>query len=530
MRKALLLFGFFLLVGAWAPEAQAHQQVSLASLGLSEGDVVSAVGDPDIFIVNAKGHKRLILNPTIFSYYGHLTFRSVKELSSETITLLPTSLLFRNCESDDPKVHALDVIADDLGALRWVNISAEHAIAEDHDFFEKVFCINSREFGWYSQASAYDSLSQIPVYTRSTLPPPALNETNLPLVLPDGFAVSLFAETLGPVRFMAIAPDNILFVSMPSSMGLYGSGSTAKRDGKVFALPDRNQDGRADEMLSVLSGLDLPHGLAFFNGSLYVVEESEISRYPYLGNAALGAREVVVSGLPGGGGHVSRTLGFSPAGKMYVSIGSSCNSCVETDSRRASILEFNPNGSGERIFAQGLRNAVGFVFHPETGELWATENGRDYLGDNLPPDEVNIVRSGGHYGWPSCYGKNITDPAFGNSGFCATAQSSAYDIQAHSASLGLRFVQSNQFPSAWRGDLLVAYHGSWNRTEPTGYKVVRLDVEGNTIVREDDFISGWLRPDGAKLGRPVDVIFDNAGALYISDDKANVVYRVTKML
>ncbi len=365
--------------------------------------------------------------------------------------------------------------------------------------------------------------------TPPLLPPTKVNETNMPLAFPNGFRISLFTnQNLGPIRFMAFSPDGILFVSLPSASGLY----KGKGGGKVFALPDRDQDGKADEVKTVLAGLnDRPHGLAFYNGYLYVAEETRISRYPYQGDGNVGAREIIVDGLPSGGehSHVSRTIGFSSSGKMYVSVGSSCNICEEADARRAAILEYNAEGSGERIFARGLRNSVGFVFHPSTGEIWATDNGRDWLGDNLPPDEINIVREGGHYGWPYCYGNNVVDPEFNNAMFCATAEESTHTMQAHSAPLGLRFIEGPQFPQDWQGDLLVAYHGSWNRTEPTGYKVVRLDVSGNTIVGESDFISGWLLSNGSKLGRPVDLIFDSNGALYISDDKANVIYRVTRL-
>jgi len=355
----------------------------------------------------------------------------------------------------------------------------------------------------------------------------SINETDFPLTLPDGFRISLFTpSTLGPIRFMAFSPDGILFVSLPSSQGLY----KAKGGGKIFAFPDADNDGKADETMTVLSGLgNLPHGIAFYNNYLYIAEEDIVTRYPYLNNGNVGEREVVVEGLADAGEHVSRTIGFSSSGKMYISVGSSCNACVEQDERRAAISEYNPDGSGFRVFAEGIRNAVGFVFHPTTGEIWATENARDFLGDNLPPDEINIVREGKHYGWPYCYGKKIVDPKFSNAFFCSTTEASAHDIQAHSAPLGLRFIEGPQFPEDWQGYLLAAYHGSWNRSEPTGYKVVRLEVDGNSIVGEEDFISGWLTPSGSKLGRPVDVIFDADGALYISDDKVGVIYRVSKI-
>lgn len=299
--------------------------------------------------------------------------------------------------------------------------------------------------------------------------------------------------------------------------------------------PDEDQDGIADEVRPVITGLsNLPHGLAFYNGYLYLAEENKVSRYLYQGNGNVGAREVVVGNLPpnlpGGDDHVSRTIGFSSFDKMYLSAGSSCNVCEESNQGRAAITEYNPDGSGARVFADGLRNSVGFVFHPVTGEMWATENGRDYLGDDLPPDEINILRDGQHYGWPYCYGQRIPDPAFNNSDRCATTRNSAHDMQAHSAPLGLRFIDSPQFPEDWQGDLLVAYDGSWNRSVPTGYKVVRLVVDGSDIVGEEDFIDGWLLSNGSSVGRPVDLIFGpEDGALYISNDKAGVIYRVTKI-
>ena len=326
---------------------------------------------------------------------------------------------------------------------------------------------------------------------------------------------------------MAFSPDGILFVTLPSTAGLYSDW----RGGTVFALPDRDGDGVADEVRAVIEDLrDSPHGLIFYGGYLYLAEHGTVSRYPYLGDGKVeGTREVIVD-LPFGRGHLSRTLGINRSDKMYVSVGSSCNVCEESDQRRATIMEYNPDGSGERVFAEGVRNSVGFVFHPSTDEIWATENGRDNLGNDLPPDEINILRSGQDYGWPYCYGKNIPDPAFDDSDRCTATEETVHDLQAHSAPLGLRFVSSAQFPAEWQGDLLVAYHGSWNRSPPTGYKVVRLDVEGNSIVGEEDFISGWLLDNGTSVGRPVDLIFGpEDGALYISDDKAGVIYRVIRV-
>jgi hypothetical protein len=205
--------------------------------------------------------------------------------------------------------------------------------------------------------------------------------------LPPGFRLETFASGLGAPRFMAVSPSGDLLVSVPSR-------------GQIVALPDRDGDGRADRAVVYAEGLNRPHGLAFFHGFLYVAETGAVVRFPYRsGDLTGGKSEVVIRDLPSGGGHWTRTLAFGPDGKMYVSVGSSCNVCEERDPRRAAILQFNPDGTGGRIFARGIRNAVGIAFHPQTGELWATDNGRDWLGDDFPPDTILVVKDGAHYGW-----------------------------------------------------------------------------------------------------------------------------------
>lgn len=528
--KILFATLFIFTVALFLSETvSAHLEVDYDALNLREGDIVgsSDLNDPDIYIINEFGFKRLFLSPTIFGFYGHLRFPNVKRFDDAVIEKMPTSGLFRNCETGDRKVYAIEVSGEDNANLNWVNISGETAVARDHDFFQKVFCINSREFSWYSRGSAYTSYSSIPTYRRSGLTQ-SINETNMPLVLPAGFKISLFTPKIGPLRFMAFSPDGILFVSMPSSKGLYAD--NRPDDGKIFALPDKDNNGIADEVKTVIAELHVPHGIAFYNSYLYIAEEGKISRYSYTSDGVIGSREVVVANLPTGGEHVSRTIGFNQAGKMYVSVGSACNNCATGEEGTAAIWEFNSDGSDGRIFARGLRNAVGFVFNPIGGEIWATENGRDFLGDDLPPDEINIIRDNGDYGWPYCYGKNITDtPGRDIPGsVCLAKAASTHNTQAHSAPLGLRFVSGTPF-STWAGDLLVARHGSWNRTQPVGYDVIRLDVEGNNVVGEYPFITGWLTSTNSKLGRPVDVIFGPNGNLYISDDKANIIYMVSKI-
>ncbi len=339
------------------------------------------------------------------------------------------------------------------------------------------------------------------------------------LKLPPGFNIRVFA-TVPRARMMTFTPGGTLLVS-----------ETA--EGKIVALPDPQHTGRAQRVATVLSGLNLPHGLAFHEGKLYVAETDAVSRYDWNETALRASAPHRIAELPGAGMHFTRTILFSN-GKLYVSIGSDCNVCVEEDPKRASVLEMNPDGSGARVFARGLRNAVGLALNPTTGTVWVTDNGRDDLGDDLPPDEIDdLGHAGGDFGWPYCYGKRIPDPAHKAEGerHCPSTIPPLVELQAHSAPLGLAFspgvVQKMSFPPQYRNNLFVAYHGSWNRSVPTGYKVVRIWLQG----RVEDFITGWLPGHNRRqaMGRPVDVIFERDGAMYISDDDAGVVYRVTYM-
>ena len=336
--------------------------------------------------------------------------------------------------------------------------------------------------------------------------------------LPDQFQMTIFAKEVPGARFMTIGPDGHLYLSQP-------------RAGQVVRLIDANKDGKADQIIPVVTGLDRPHGLAFRDGTLYVAGTQKIWRIDQLADGGRAAKvTTLVNNLPDDGGHSTRTILFGKDGKLYVSVGSSCNICEERDPRRAAIARYNPDGTGEEIFAKGLRNSVGIAFHPESGELWGTDNGRDWLGDNVPPEEINIIKQGKHYGWPHCHAGTISDPEFGAIKSCRDTEPPAITFQAHSAPLGLAFYTGNQFPPEYRGDLFVAYHGSWNRNERTGYKVVRVRIKDGKPEKIEDFITGFLRFPGGQehvWGRPVDLVVAPDGSLFLSDDFAGVVYRIT---
>lgn len=348
--------------------------------------------------------------------------------------------------------------------------------------------------------------------------------TDIPLKLAPGVAISIFAQGLGKPRVLALDPDGTLLASIPS-------------EGRVVALPDRNKDGAADETMTVIEGLDRPHGLAFRCApecKLYIAEENRVKVCSYDKKKLKAAAEKKIADLPTGGFHVTRTLLFLPKPNddtLLISVGSSCNACSERDWRRAKILSVPAEGGDVSVFASGLRNAVFMTVHPKTKKVWVTEMGRDLLGDDMPPDEINIVEQGGNYGWPYCYGRNVHDDEFDprRTHQCKEPETvpSVVDIPAHSAPLGLAFFPDKGWAAEFSNDLIVAYHGSWNRSTPTGYKIVRyrLDKTGKYMGKED-FVSGWLTEGNTALGRPVDILIKPDGTIFVSDDKAGVIYRI----
>lgn len=346
--------------------------------------------------------------------------------------------------------------------------------------------------------------------------PPTGDPAQVDLTLPEGFASTLYAEGLSGPRFMTVGPDGTLFVA-------------ERGRSRIVALPDRDGDGRADEIISVVEDLDRPSSMVFRPGTseLYIGETSRVTRVRLDGLAVL-ERTVVIPGLPTGRVHYTTTVLFNEAGdQLFVSIGSSCNVCNEGEPHLATVWVYAADGSGGRPYTVGLRNAVGLARQPETGQIWASNNGRDLLGNELPPETVYILEDGGDAGWPRCHAGDIVDPEFGSSGACDGVVPPAVELQAHSAPLGLTFYEGSLFPADYEGDLFIAFHGSWNRNPPTGYKVVRVPMADGQVAGEaEDFATGWLLPNLDSVGRPVDVTVAADGALLVSDDKAGLVYRI----
>ena len=350
--------------------------------------------------------------------------------------------------------------------------------------------------------------------------------------IPAGFSsFTEFANDIPDARTLVMAPGGVLLVAQP-------------KEGTISALPDSNGDGKAERAI-VIDGLDRPHGMAFRCTKVetpdvcdfYVAEESMLSLFAYDAVTMKATKKKTLIELPSSGAlgaHKTRSLIFLPSpneDQLLISIGSTCNVCEEGDNRFASVLIYHIISGKVEHYATGLRNAVYMTLHPVTGEVWATEMGRDGLGDDIPPDEVNVVQAGEWYGWPWFYGKNIEDTKYSPNArpsFARVAKESHVDIPAHSAPLGIAFVPEEGWPEEYWFNALVAYHGSWNRSTPTGYKVVRMifDNEG-AYQGTEDFITGWLLSDGETIGRPADVLALSGGVLYVSDDQAGRVYRLS---
>ena len=357
--------------------------------------------------------------------------------------------------------------------------------------------------GWLVAGSAAQSPSP------SRLPLPALK-------LPPGFSISVYADNVPNARSMTLGPGGTLFVGTRTA-------------GNVYAVIDANKDQKADRVVTVATGLDMPNGVAVRNGALFVAEVSRILRFDNI-EAALEkppAPAVVTDAYPKDRHHGWKFVAFGPDGWLYVPVGAPCNVCERPDPRYSSITRIKPDGSGAEVFASGVRNTVGFDWHPVTKALWFTDNGRDMMGDDVPPDELNVATAKGlHFGFPYCHGGTIADPEFGAKRPCAAFTPPARTLGPHVAALGMRFYTGTMFPAAYRHRILIAEHGSWNRSTPIGYRVMMVTLSGNRVTAYEPFVEGWLQ--GRKpWGRPVDVLVMPDGALLVSDDLAGVIYRVT---
>jgi glucose/arabinose dehydrogenase len=346
----------------------------------------------------------------------------------------------------------------------------------------------------------------------------AFKSNKLPLdkiQLPEGFSIDLYAEGVKNARSMEISPSGTLFVG-------------TRGEGKVYALKDTDGDYRSDTTYVIASGLKMPNGVALREGDLYVAEVSRILKFEDIENR-LGteiAPVVVYDQYPKETHHGWKFIDFGPDGKLYVPVGAPCNICESEEEVFASITRMDPDGSNMEVIQHGIRNTVGFTWHPQTGDLWFTDNGRDWLGDDSPDCELNVASEEGlHFGYPYCHQGDVADPEFGGKRDCAEFQPPVQKLGPHVAPLGLEFYTHTQFPEAYRGHVFIAQHGSWNRSEKIGYRISMVKLDGKEAVEYTHFATGWL--DGKDVwGRPVDIEWLPDGSMLVSDDYADAIYRI----
>lgn len=335
--------------------------------------------------------------------------------------------------------------------------------------------------------------------------------------LPKGFSISVFAE-VDNARALAISPRGTIFVGN-------------RDEGKVYAVKDTDGDGKADKKWTIASGLNMPNGVAFKDGDLYVAEISRIHKFPGIESKLdnPGKSQIIYDKFPTEAHHGWKYIAFGPDGKLYIPVGAPCNNCESKDPIYASITRMNPDGTGLEIFAHGVRNSVGFTWHPVTKQMWFTDNGRDMLGDDIPSCELNIAtKEGLHFGYPYCHEGSVKDPEFGDKRPCSDFVKPADKLGAHVAPLGLKFYTGKMFPAEYNNQIIVAEHGSWNRSKKSGYNLSLVKLDGKSkVTGHSVFASGWMDDATQKVwGRPVDVLVLPDGSMLISDDQANVIYRV----
>ena len=355
----------------------------------------------------------------------------------------------------------------------------------------------------------------IPIIKKSA---PNQATLNTVLKLPQDFSIQVFASNLPGIRTLLPTPTGDLIATLP-------------KKGQVILLkktPDNPEIPRQAQLL--LSNLNLPSGLAFYNNWLYIAESDSIGRIHYdpVKKRLSGTYQTIINNLPNAGNHWTRTIKFSPDGQLFIAIGSSCNVCEETNRFRASLFKYLPDGSYGEVYATGLRNTVGFDWEPSTQRLFGVDNGRDFLGDNNPPDEINWIQKGQFYGRPYSHGNNHPDPQYGSSENqeMNPATPPYHLLTAHSAPLALIFLKNPKFPPSLRKKALITLHGSWNRSTKTGYKIIAVDLNDTSPHRQHDFIAGFEK-QGDVIGRPVDLTEDHEGNLFLSDDFSGTVYKIT---
>jgi glucose/arabinose dehydrogenase len=333
--------------------------------------------------------------------------------------------------------------------------------------------------------------------------------------LPTGFKLEVYSDQVPGARSIALGQRGTLFVG------------TRARGGKVYAVSGTPGAAAKPTVRIVADNLNTPNGVAFRDGALYVAEINRLLRFDGI-EASLDAMpkpKVVRDDLPKDGHHGWRYIAFGPDGKLYFPIGAPCNVCNEP--KYAVITRMNADGSGQEVFARGVRNTVGFTWHPTTGQLWFTDNGRDWLGEDAPPCELNVAtRAGLDFGFPYCHGKDIKDPEFGQLGECSRITPPVQQLGAHVAPLGVKFYTGQKFPAEYRGDVFIAEHGSWNRKEKNGYRITRVEVDGTRAVKYEPFATGFNRGDDV-FGRPVDLLVLEDGSLLFSDDTSDAIYRIS---
>ena len=339
------------------------------------------------------------------------------------------------------------------------------------------------------------------------------------LQLPDGFKAEVFADNVPNARQLAMGESGIIYAG-------------SREAGNVYAIVDENKDSKADTVYTIAKDLRMPSGIAFRNGSLYVAAVSTIYRYDDIEANLTNPPEpvIVTDNYPTEGHHGWKFIGFGPDDKLYVPVGAPCNICNSEDEIFASITRINPDGTDREIIAKGVRNSVGFDWHPHTGNLWFTDNGRDWMGDNRPPCELNhLSETGQHFGFPYKHGHDIWDPEFGEKGKAMDHKfkDPAQALDPHVAPLGMIFYTGNMFPEKYHNQILIAEHGSWNRTEKIGYRITKVTLKDGETTSYEPFIEGWLQDNESVWGRPVDLLQMPDGSVLISDDHSGVIYRVS---